>query len=202
MADNRIMFIKLVIDKKMNKVVFVECENDFVDVLFSFLTMPIGTIIKLCKKKSNLGCMDTLYRSVEALDKKCFQSKACKKMLLEPKSASEFICQNLAVNVDGAAPKAYYLCPNWICCTQGYGLASMFKDVKCLCGRRMTQRTDFVEDAGEGVFVKGCDKFMVSDDLTVILVAGETSLALVDLLGNEEVMTFEERTIAVGLKEV
>ncbi|CAO2189085.1 unnamed protein product [Urochloa humidicola] len=37
--------VKLFVDKAKKKVLFAESDNDFVDVLFSFLTMPLGTIV-------------------------------------------------------------------------------------------------------------------------------------------------------------
>ncbi|MCI18299.1 hypothetical protein A2U01_0039453, partial [Trifolium medium] len=39
--------LKLLLNEKGNKVLFAEAGNDFVDVLFSFLTMPLGTIARL-----------------------------------------------------------------------------------------------------------------------------------------------------------
>ncbi|PON77709.1 hypothetical protein PanWU01x14_024650 [Parasponia andersonii] len=73
--------------KLINQVLFAESDKDFVDVLLSFLTLPMGKIIRLADKKSGIGSMDELYKSVEALHRKCFWTKACKNMLLEPRSA-------------------------------------------------------------------------------------------------------------------
>ncbi|MCH90559.1 DUF674 family protein, partial [Trifolium medium] len=36
--------LKLLINKESNKVLFAEAGKDFVDILCSFLTMPLGTI--------------------------------------------------------------------------------------------------------------------------------------------------------------
>ncbi|KAL5716265.1 hypothetical protein ACHQM5_017982 [Ranunculus cassubicifolius] len=203
MDEEKLMWVKLLIDKEKNRVIFAECEQDFIDVLFSFFTLPLGTIIKLANKKSNLGCMDTLYHSVETLDIKHFQTHACKEMLLNPKSASEFITQNLVVNLDGVDPKVYYLCPNWKCSTEIHCLASIFKNAKCCCGMEMTQRTDFVDDLVKGeVFVKGFDRFMVTDDLCVLTISMESSMGLVDMLRNKEGIVVDEMIVAVGLNEV
>lgn len=38
------VYLRLVIDEEKNKVVLAEAGKDFVDVLFSFLTLPMGTI--------------------------------------------------------------------------------------------------------------------------------------------------------------
>jgi len=44
--------LKLVVNKETNKVLFAETGKDFVDVLFSFLILPLGTIARLVEKKS------------------------------------------------------------------------------------------------------------------------------------------------------
>ncbi|KAJ8615860.1 hypothetical protein MRB53_035232 [Persea americana] len=99
MAGNQIS-LKLLVDKEMNRVVFAESGNDFVDVLFSFLTMPMGTIVRLTGKESKMGGITTLYESVKDLDVNLLQTNSCKKMLLYPKSASEEHCNNLKIVFD------------------------------------------------------------------------------------------------------
>jgi hypothetical protein len=81
--------LKLLINEESNKVVFAEAGKDFVDILCSFLTLPLGTIAKLSQKDSNMGpvtvgCLNSLYQSVVDLDKgylwtiaKLSQKKCC-----------------------------------------------------------------------------------------------------------------------------
>jgi hypothetical protein len=57
--------LKLVMNEKGNKVLFAEAGNDFVDVLFSFITKPLGTIARLVEKESTIGpvsvgCLNSL----------------------------------------------------------------------------------------------------------------------------------------------
>ncbi|CAL5030269.1 unnamed protein product [Urochloa decumbens] len=70
--------VKLFVDKEKKKVLFAESEKEFVDVLFSFLTMPLGTIVRLLGKQSQMGCLDEVYKSVEDLSTDFFQTKAAK----------------------------------------------------------------------------------------------------------------------------
>jgi hypothetical protein len=56
------------VDNEKKKVVVAESGKDFVDVLLIFLTLPMGTIVRLLGKESSLGCFDELYKSVESLD--------------------------------------------------------------------------------------------------------------------------------------
>ncbi|CAO2043549.1 unnamed protein product [Urochloa humidicola] len=80
--------VKLFVDKEKKKVLFAESDKEFVDVLFGFLTMPLGTIVRLLGKQSQMGCLDELYKSVEDLNSEYFQTKACKAMLLKPLNAA------------------------------------------------------------------------------------------------------------------
>ncbi|KAF9595797.1 hypothetical protein IFM89_004199 [Coptis chinensis] len=73
--------IKLPINREKNKVLFAESDGDFVDVLFSLLTLPMGTIIRLLGAKSNMGSMDKLYNSVANLDKEHLKTQVL--LLLE-----------------------------------------------------------------------------------------------------------------------
>ncbi|XP_074346237.1 uncharacterized protein LOC141685009 [Apium graveolens] len=45
MAETKIP-LKVVIDRQKKKVVFAEASSDFADILFSFLTLPMGTIVR------------------------------------------------------------------------------------------------------------------------------------------------------------
>jgi len=58
-----IISLKLLLGKEKNRVVFAEYDKDFIDILFSFLTLPMGTIARLLDKQSSVGCMDKLYKS-------------------------------------------------------------------------------------------------------------------------------------------
>lgn len=44
----------VLVDKERNRVLYAEAGKDFVDVLFSFLTLPLGTIARLMSKDSNI----------------------------------------------------------------------------------------------------------------------------------------------------
>ncbi|KAK4342782.1 hypothetical protein RND71_038598 [Anisodus tanguticus] len=55
-------------------VLCAEADNEFIDFLFNFLTIPIGSIEDALKGNSGLGSIDNLYKSVEALDSKWFNT--------------------------------------------------------------------------------------------------------------------------------
>ncbi|RWR96800.1 hypothetical protein CKAN_02620200 [Cinnamomum micranthum f. kanehirae] len=198
------MSLKLVVDKKMNRVVFAECGNDFVDVLLSFLTMPIGTIIRLTRKESKIGGMSTLYESAEDLDVNLLQTEACKKMLLYPKNASEEHCKNLKVNIDDTEPTKYYAC-SWDCCAIKHGLLSTFYNAQCGCGQSMSMQMVYnqkLNGSRDGVFVKRNMRFIIGDDLQVFPVTSKAVFTLLYDLGISDASVLEERNVNVGPTEV
>ncbi|TMW87847.1 hypothetical protein EJD97_019400 [Solanum chilense] len=64
--------LKLTVRKSTKKVLCAEADNDIIDFLFNFLTIPIGSIEDVLKGSSGLRCIDNFYKSVEALDSKWF----------------------------------------------------------------------------------------------------------------------------------
>lgn len=68
--------LKLLVYKKTNKVILAEAGKDFVDVLFCFLTMPLGTIARLVQTSDlgpgGVGCLSSLYGSVTNLQEYLF----------------------------------------------------------------------------------------------------------------------------------
>uniref|UniRef100_A0A803Q467 Uncharacterized protein n=1 Tax=Cannabis sativa TaxID=3483 RepID=A0A803Q467_CANSA len=86
----KVMTLKLLIYTKENRVLFAEGGKDFTDFLFSLLSMPVGTIIRLLS--TNIGMVGTLgklYQSLENLSDTYMQSNVHKDTLLKPKSTVE-----------------------------------------------------------------------------------------------------------------
>ncbi|KAH1240872.1 hypothetical protein GmHk_07G018618 [Glycine max] len=119
-------------DNEKKRVVLAEASGDFIDVLFSFLTLPLGTIVRLLGNSVEMGNIKKLYDSVERLGSDVFWNDICKQMLLYPRNP-------------------------------------------CYCGKLMKKNMDLLVESKEetaaenGVFVKGDAKFLIFDDLTVLL---------------------------------
>ncbi|MED6193891.1 hypothetical protein PIB30_023412 [Stylosanthes scabra] len=62
--------IKVTVSKSKKKILHAEAGEDFVDYLLSFLTAPLGSVLKL------LGSMDNLYKSVKDLNSSWFFTMA------------------------------------------------------------------------------------------------------------------------------
>ncbi|KAK9189849.1 hypothetical protein WN943_018448 [Citrus x changshan-huyou] len=53
------MRLKLLIDRKDDRVIFAEASKDFVDFLFHLFSLPIGTAVKVLGPQSMVGCIES-----------------------------------------------------------------------------------------------------------------------------------------------
>jgi hypothetical protein len=91
------MDVKLMRSKSQKKIIFAEANEKFVDFMFSFLTIPLGSIIKVLDGNSFVGCVDNLYKSVENLDS--LWCTDLRSVLLNPGVAPQFGCPNQPLNI-------------------------------------------------------------------------------------------------------
>lgn len=79
--------LKLLIDSKGQRVLFAEAGKDFADFLFTLLSLPLGTIIRLLSTNIGMvGSIGKLYESFENLSYTYIQPNVDKDTLLDPKS--------------------------------------------------------------------------------------------------------------------
>ncbi|XP_048420664.1 uncharacterized protein LOC125468015 [Pyrus x bretschneideri] len=192
--------LKALVDKERNQIMFIESENDFIDVVLSFLTIPMGTIVRLAPKQSvplEIGCMKNLYASVENMDVKHFWSKACRDMLLCPPNGAEVHCKNLKLKIDSGQPTQYFICERSECITYSSGV------LRCdCCGGNMNRKTELSAFEDRGIFVKGPARLIISDDLQLMPPFTAESLSIFSELGVMNGNTTEEVTFNVGSAEV
>ncbi|XP_051229608.1 uncharacterized protein [Lolium perenne] len=163
--------VKLFIDKEKKRVLYAESSTEFVDVLFSFLTLPLGRIVRLLGKRSQVGCLDELYKSVESLSEDHFQTKACKAMLLSPCNAAAAHCSQLKVKVDDS--NRMYRCKEASC---GYAVFSSVPDATCVCGHPVH-----------------VPKFIITDDLHVAPSCTSIMFSLIEKFGIPQKGNIEEK---------
>ncbi|XP_031286225.1 uncharacterized protein LOC116144936 isoform X1 [Pistacia vera] len=198
--------LKALVDKENNRVIFVESDEDFTDVLFSFLTMPMGTIIRLMSNHNQpptigTGCMNNLYESIKNLDMQCFLSEECKTMLLCPRNAAAPQNKRLKLQVDDGEVPSYFLCPK-DCTFYKHNLLSLYPNAVCKCGQLMDRTIKLSDAQDRGVFVKGRTQFIISDELQVKPSSIEASLSVVSKLGLMDFSAVEEYNINIGVDEV
>ncbi|RLM74475.1 hypothetical protein C2845_PM15G20450 [Panicum miliaceum] len=164
----------LFIDKEKQRVLFAESGKEFVDVLFSFLTLPLGTVVRLLGKQSGVGCLDEVYKSVESLSTEHFQTEACRNMLLRPLNAAAGHCDRLKVNVDYRDLRSIYLV--WV-------------------GGQWIENTD-------GVFVKSGPMLIITDDLQVAPASTGYVFSLLDKFGLNEKADIKEEFLFLDCEKI
>lgn len=202
-ATNQSVQLRVMVDKERKKVLYAEAGKDFVDVLFSFLTLPLGTIVRLLSKETNIGAvkfgsLSSLYQSVANLDAQYL----CKEMLLKPRNSMEEYCRPLKLNIDDTEPVEYFRCPNWECNRSDCGSClSSFKYQKCSCGEVMHTQVLPKWSNLENGFVNETSTFIICDDLNVMPNVFETIVSLLRKLGVDNSDNIQEQTVSVTKKE-
>jgi hypothetical protein len=187
--------LKLLVNTETNKVLFAVAEKDFVDILCSFLTLPLGTIAKLLQKESNMGpvtigCLNKLYQSVENL------------RLLPNNNSSEDYCRTLKINIDDTQPTKYFMCSKF----NGYGYRCHYLTIGtnklyCWCGNRLNRSVSLAQLCNG--FVKDAATFVVTDNLTVLPHSMDHTLfGLIYNLGMQSTSSVKEMTVNVTKKKV
>ncbi|KAE9618130.1 hypothetical protein Lalb_Chr03g0042911 [Lupinus albus] len=200
--------LKILVDVKKNEVVYAEAGKDFVDVLLSFLTFPLGNIVRIVSNDSNMekvsvGCLSSLYQSVANLEVKHFWSDTCKEMFLNPRNSSEDYCRNIKLNIDDTEKTRYFICQDLECSRKESGvLLSIFKNKRCKCGKLMDREilrknTSLLNVEG---FVHDSSTFTIFDDLKVIPDNVLRSVSEVSRM--EDVNSIKILTVSVTQKEI
>lgn len=201
-----VTYLKLLVNKDTNKVLFAEAGKDFVDVLFSFLTLPLGTIARLVEKKSSMGpvsvgCLNKLYGSLRVFDKEYMRMETTKEMLLQPKNSAENYCSNLKLNIDDTQPTKYFLCTNFNGCSYPTYL-NLSTNKKCGCHYYNYSRSVSLKYSLDG-FVKDGSSFVITDNLVVIPNSVQfTSLGLLQNLEITGASSVKEWTVTVTKDKV
>jgi len=173
--------LKLIVNKEIKKVLFAEAKKDFVDILCSFLTLPLGTIARLVENESNMGplpigSLNSLYHSVAALDSRCLWAQENKEMVLRPRNTAQDFCKTLKINIDDTHHTKRF-----------FSTGSFFK-----CSEN--EFNGFVNDA---------TTFVITDDLILMPKSVDrTRLAQLQDLGIEGPISLKEMTVKVTKKKV
>ncbi|KAL7086732.1 hypothetical protein ACP275_13G018900 [Erythranthe tilingii] len=182
-ADKDVKFsLKVMTNKLRTKVLFAEADSGFVDVLVSFLTLPLGRIVKVLKKHYgdddeeaavDIGSLTSLYNGLANLESVHFWTDACKEVLLNPRSSFEAECLNLKIDISESQPTEHFTCKTPNCARTKISCLSVYYDnfMCVICGKTMTREAgEKVAKAaadGGGVFTVNTDSFIISDDLRI-----------------------------------
>ncbi|KAJ9550990.1 hypothetical protein OSB04_015035 [Centaurea solstitialis] len=208
--ENKIS-LKLMVHKEKRKVVFAEADNNFVETLFSIMTLPMATIVRLFDKcpDQDFGSLKNLYRSLEELPSCYFFNEESKFMMLHPRTSAYKLCRKLKVKIEDPEPLKYFVCEN----PRLYFGTSRF--ARCpSCRELMNREVQYyenlffvfgtVDDCDDpDVFLPRLATFIVTDDLNVMPNTLDFSVRLLCDLGyTDSSQELEEMTFDIGPEQM
>lgn len=212
------MTLKLLIDTKLEKVVFAEASKLVIDFLFSLLSLPVGTVVGLLGSKSGtVGSLDNLYQSVTNLNETYLQENLDKNVLLKPKAPifSTEIFGLLPLNacnedaVDNNLEASFHkcnACQSYVECDN----RNRFRRIQRSMYSGFGLSYDYVQISKPAVkknsvkngFVKETVTFMVMDDLVIQPMSTISSITLLNKLNIKDISALQEKEVEFGMAEV
>lgn len=197
--------VKLVIRKSDGKVLYAQGEEDFVDMLLTFLPFPLGGVVSKIRENCSLGSIDKLYKSIVVLEEnKYFKSTKAKKRLVDPQVASQFKLSNKILPLQ---PDMEYYCyydgksfKDSIIDNQFFISDEYRKDEKNCKNMFLLDNFKAWRGSREG-YVKELKMYVATDDLIVAQSSPISSLNLIDS-SETSLDDLKEEVVTIGLKEV
>lgn len=200
--------VRLIVSKSKQMVCYAEGSEDFVDLLFGFLTVPLGYIAKEMPGGRTKGSISELYNSVEDLYLQGhLKSKDHKEVLLHPKIAPYFGYKNQLVDLEEAVNPQYYFARNK---RQNSSYDILTTDLTLIPFSTYSEpsiltvidsKSPYEKATNAGGFVAGPAMFTVTDDL---IIGPLSPLSGLSILKKLEVPSsdIEQRVVHVSNKEV
>ncbi|KAL3849064.1 hypothetical protein ACJIZ3_010946 [Penstemon smallii] len=206
--------MKVMINKEKTKVLLAVVDNNLADILLSFLTLPVGVILRLLKKQYEdeapvIGSFNTLRNGLENLDSVHFSTVAAKLMLLNPRSSLDVECSKLKLNIDDTQPIKYFTCEN-MDCDWARPVNVYYEGIRrCYC-KKLTNREIYVKYSSDNsqvpadgeVFTVKSVSFIVSDDLRILANVTGSIIQSLNNMGITDTDGAELRTVTVGYNEI
>ncbi|KAL6529634.1 hypothetical protein OROGR_015257 [Orobanche gracilis] len=205
--------LKVMINKEKTKVLLAEADADLVDVLLSFLTLPLGTIVRILENHYGdeapvLGSLTTLRKGLSVLDRAHFSAESIKQMLLNPVSSFEAEYRKLKLNIDDTQPPKYFMCEDG----HRYSKIGMYHSGagKCGCGKPLNKEisiknapetADNCDDDG-GVFSLKTASFIITDDMRMVPNVAGSIMQTLKNLEITDTLGAELRNVTFGFNEV
>lgn len=189
--------LKLVIRKSAGKILCAQGEQDFADLLLSFLTIPLGGISRILGEKISLGSINRFYKSIADLNEnKYFISKDAKNRIVDScifpllkLSKQMFPILKCGVHeyywyYNGSRPCVQFSKPG-----EDESYAGNFK------------RINFSNMASHEGYVKGPAMYVATDDLAIAPLSPISALGLLNRL-KTPLKDLKEKHVTIGVKEV
>ncbi|RCV15514.1 hypothetical protein SETIT_3G061800v2 [Setaria italica] len=213
MASTKIS-LKLLVNNKTKKVLFAEAGKEFVDFVFSLLTLPIGAVAKLVSAGTMHGSVGRLYQSVEHIGASYLQPGTDRSDLLQPKVLYPDARELLLLQGGGGGEPA--LARFRLSTCAGYcATATMEAKATCpQCKLVMSTEVAFVLPSSaaaaagsssssddSGGYVKGVVTYMVTDGLEVTPMSAISSITMINKFTAGKDVELAEKFVTVGTDE-
>ncbi|KAL3635448.1 hypothetical protein CASFOL_019995 [Castilleja foliolosa] len=210
MSDNEdVKFsLSVLVNKQRTKVLYAEVDSDFADVLLSFLSLPLGTIVRILGKHYGdespvVGSLTNLYNSLSNLNSDLFCTESCKQMLLNPRKSLKNERCKLKLNVDDTPLTKYFMCPDKDCRRKVTRNSCLYYDTsKCDCRKSALNYDMGVLEFTSGAYTKSTTSFLISDDLQIVPSETEYAIRILTGLGITATDGTELMDVTFGFNQV
>lgn len=192
-SSSKKITLRVMVHKSTNKVLFAKADDDFIELLCSFLIIPLGGVESLLDTDTRHKNLDNLFRSISdvSLDKYFDNLHAQKIRLTSPSVPHFFKPENTIFSlIEEAGLKVYY---------NFYNFQKNLSHIKTQKGR--SRDIPIKSPKGDGNYVMGPKTFMVTDDLTVTPFCMSSFFCLLNRL-NVPFSDVNELEVRIGLQEV
>jgi hypothetical protein len=182
-------------------------EKDFADLLLSFLTFPLGSVVRNVRGYSSTGSIGGLYKSIFQLDvNKYLVSEEAKKRLVDPYLDSEFKSSKKILPIKKVQDHfyCYYQGENYnqSIVNDQFFLTDEYRsdDKKCITVNPVKALKDSAMATDEG-YVKGPRTYLVTDNLAISSSSPISAQLLINHL-QIPLDDLKEKVVVIGANEV
>jgi hypothetical protein len=182
---------------------YAQGEQDFADLLLSFLSFPLGAVVRVLGGNCSIGNIDSLYKTIFDLDEtKYLVSKEAKNRLVDPHLASQFKFSHKILPVESAL-RYYYVFQ----CSKYFALRSVMYDKFLISYKKESDWSNYemleVESqrGSYECYVKGPRAYMATDDLVLTPWSPISAFHLINHL-EIPLNDLKEKLVTIGVKEV
>ncbi|CAN1364902.1 hypothetical protein LINPERPRIM_LOCUS45327 [Linum perenne] len=185
--------LKLLIDKQTRKVVYAEAGKEFVDFILTILSLPLGTVTSLLSINNMIGCIGSLYHSVQNLESSyIIESPTQNRTSILNPTELYLPTKNttLLPSYGPSGTRLFYTCP-----TSEKHDKLVTADRQAICPYCKQQMNTCREER----FVKGAASYMIMDNLEVKAMSTVSIMAAFSRVSLKDVGALEEKVFK-GLK--
>jgi hypothetical protein len=192
--------LKLGIRKSDGKVLCAQGEQDFANLLLSFLTFPLGGINRIIGENCSLGSISGLYKTIAELNvNKYLMSKEAKNRLVDPCISPVLKLSKPILPILDAGVVEYY---------RYYDILGNVNCVQFLkagednssVGNCTRMKLSNYEASNES-YVKGPAMYVATDDLVIAPLSPISALGLLNRI-KIPLNDLKEKVVTIGTKEV